>query len=632
MSEASSGRSASAASKDQILAQLERILSNARFSSSERLSGFLRFVTDLSLQNRAGEIKEFVIATEVYGRGNDYDPQVDSIVRVEASRLRSKLRDYYATDGQADPLIIRVPRGSYAPEFEVVAPPAPPPQPTPTDLPTRPWKPLAAAGALALLAAIGWALVRGNEALVSAPLAVLPFVNLGAFPDDERFADGITEELTAQLARKPGLQLRAPNALGSYKARTVDFTRVGRELGVKAVVEGSVRHEADRYLVTVQLIHTKDGRHVWSQIFDRRSTDPLTLQREVAEAASHLIAVHSTALESSRSGHVELNASAAAIYTEGLRLLHLNHRLLRNQGRVPPDLDKAIELLEQTVQQNPAFAKGWADLGAACDVAFDFDRSRAPAFKRRADEALAKAIELDPNLAEAHATAGSIRFYRDWDWPNAESFLKRAIDLDPRNAGPRKEYSDLLRLRGDSQRALLELTRAQSLAPESDVLATQKALLLLDARRYDEAVREAEEALARRPDAREAHWLIGLCFQLQGKHREAEARYRQILAASPRDGRALPALGHLLGELGRKQEARKIAMDIQELAKRGPGMEYPLALVHAGIGDRGAALEWLQRAYTQRDPSIMYLKVDPRFAMLRSDTRFVELLKRLHLD
>ena len=619
---------------------LDRIVACPRFCGSERLCRFLRFVVEMTLDGRAGEIKEMLVAMEVYGRGDSYDPQTDSIVRVEASRLRSKLREYYQEEGKAEAVRISLPRGGYTPVFEMsqvvesMVPTAGVTVPVRAPVPRPRW--IWAVPAVLILSAIGWfgvRLFKGKAPAIHA-IAVLPFVNLSTGEADDRFADGITEDITTELARLPVMRVPGRTTMAQYKGRAVDIAQVGRSANVDAVLEGSVRHEGDRFLVTAQLINVADGYHLWADTFERRNRDNFAVQRELSLTLAKAIGERT-------SGHVPWQSAVRApipreaieAYMQARDLLSRDFVLRRNEGALPPELRDGIESLEEAIRLSPDFARAWSGLAGAFERSIDLE-PRGPNTEKltaRAEQAARRAIELDPALAEAHSALGTIVLYRRWDWDGAERSLRRAIELDPRQTFTPREYSDLLRLRGKPEEALAEILRVEKLAPSSDALPTQKAVLFYSAGRYDEAIAEAGKALEARSDSREAHWVVGICLEAQGKLTEAESRFRQILMMSPKDGRALPALGHVLGLQGKRAEALEIVARMKALTGKGGGMDYPLALVYAGMGDSDQAFHWLDVALEKRDPSVMYLRVDPRLKRLEKDPRFMAMIAKLRL-
>ncbi|MFN0100732.1 MAG: TPR end-of-group domain-containing protein [Bryobacteraceae bacterium] len=623
---------------EEVRQALNRIVSSPRFAGSERLCRFLRFIVETTLNGRGGEIKEMLVAMEVYGRGDSYDPQSDSIVRVEASRLRSKLREYYQEEGKDEPVRIGLPRGRYEPEFEraaITAPAAAPAVETPASPSRRRWAwALAAALPVAAIAWYSSRFIVANKRTIDS-IAVLPFVNLSSGPADDRFTDGITEDITTELARLPKLSVPGRTTMSQYKGRAVDIAQVGRLANVDAVLEGSVRHEGDRFLVTAQLINVTDGFHLWAETYERRSGDHFAVQRELSGTLAKALGARTSGQAPWRDlSRPPIPSAAIEAYSQARELLSRDIYLRRNEGAMPPELRHGIEFLEEAIRISPDFARAWSGLSGAFERAIDLEPHgpNTAKMKARAVQAAMRAIELEPTLAEAHAALGTILLYRDWDWDGAERELRRAIELDPRQPLPPREYSDLLRLRGRPDEALAEIMRVEKLVPASDAMPTQKAVLFYSAGRFDEAIGEAKRALAARSDSREAHWLVGLCLQAQGKLAEAETRFRQILTMAPKDGRALPALGHVLGLRGKRAEALQIAADMVALSEKGGGMEYPLALVYAGLGDAKETFRWLEAALEKRDPSVMYLRVEPRLKRLQSDPRFQSLLARLRLQ
>jgi len=613
----------------EVRAQLEKVLASASFSTAARLARFLRFVCERALAGDGGSLKEYTIATQVYDRADTFDPRQDAIVRVEAGRLRSRLLEYYSTTGVEDPVIIRLPKGSYTPTFELRE------QPSPAPPPPAPRRKFLYVGAG--LAAVAGGLVywrpwsRSSEPAVRS-IAVLPFVSLSVDNANEMFADGLTEDITADLARIPELKVPGRTAMMQYKLKPVVIDRIVSDHKVDAVLEGSVRHDGNRIRVTAQLISARDGYHLWAETYDRQGSDWLSLQRELSRAIANEIEARFTQRTNWRkAGRGRASADTLAKYTEARRQLARDPNTMTWKGDMPPHLQQALTLLEEVTAADPEFALGWSALAAVAEYSAEFDRPRARELTEQAARAAERALALDATIAESHHVLASIKFFRDLDLRAAERHLARSIELNPRQVVPQREYIDILRLTGRRDQAWDAIRRARSFEPNSAVLLTQEGLLWLEAGRLDDAERAARQALTAQADYATAHWLIGLCLEQRGQLTEAEKKFREVLAVRPRDGRCIPALGHVLAKQGKRAQVAPIIEQLREQLDRGRAVQYSLALVHAGLGEPEAALDWLEKAYGAHDSSIAYLYVEPRFRLLREHPRFQALVNRLNI-
>jgi TolB-like protein/Flp pilus assembly protein TadD len=622
-----------------IRAQLDRILSSSTFAKADRLGRFLGLAVEKAL---AGEdLKEYELGVEVCGRKSDFDPRVDSIVRVEAGRLRSKLREYYELQGADDPVRIVLPKGTYIPTFEAVA----------VDYDGRvgdgdiaatakpallvrwPWL----IGAVAvLLVAVGsfWKLRTRPAALgptAISSVAVLPFMSLGADESCQRFSDGLTEEITTDLART-SLQVPARTTAFQFKNKAVDVQEVGRKLKVDAVLEGSVRQEGDRFRVTVQLINVADGYHLWAETYERSSADSLSLQREISRTTTETLARRIAGEEHWRGrGQATPDPEALADYLEAYRIFDRS-RLRGASRKIQSDeLQRVLGLFKRATERDPSFALAWAGLADASEYSIAAFREQAAALEAQARQSVERALQLDDSIALAHQVLGDLRFFRDLDMAGAEAALRRAVEIDPRKPYSQRTLADVLRVTGRWQEASIELRRAMMLDPQSTDLRVQSALLLYDQHRFTEALAEGRGAADLEPSNPFAIWITGLCYERLAEWDKAERAYRHMLKLSPRDSRGVPALGYLLGRTGRSAEARRILESLVQEDQQGMSRAYAIALVHAGLGEKEAALDWLEKAYARRDSSLPYLKVEIRLEPLQSHPRFVALLRRMGL-
>jgi adenylate cyclase len=369
-----------------VRAQLERVLSNRDFSRNDRLSRFLRFVVERHLEGRDSELKESLIAIEVFGRKPDYDPKEDAIVRTEAMRLRARLSKYYAGEGSGDPLIIELPKGGYTPVFRR------------RDAaeqrkisPRRVWLGVALAGLTVALAGVGWWWVRHNSEPIV--VAVLPLENLSHDPANDYFADGITDEIIRNVSLIEGLAVRSRTSSFAFKGKPRNVREVGKLLEANYVLEGSVLRAGEQLRINAQLVRVRDDFPLWSGKFDRELTDVFAIQDEISRGIVNQLRL--------QLGHgrrrYETSLEAYDLYLHAQAL------------PVQPHMDENIGRFEQVIAKDPSFAPAYAGLASAYtirSVLFLLDHPPDELSKMRA--AAEKAIQLDPLLAEAHDALGLV--------------------------------------------------------------------------------------------------------------------------------------------------------------------------------------------------------------------------------
>ena len=608
---------------------LERITTSAEFAGAPRLAQFLQFVVETSLSGAGDQIKESLIAIEVYGRRPDYNPQVDSTVRVEAGRLRARLRRYYESTGTQDEIRIELPKGGYAPVFieqnqTSVAGPEPA---------IKRWrKSYALAGiALGLVFAALVPYARSNTKGVSplvGSVAVLPFVNLSENPSTERFVDGLTEDLTTSLARNTSLRVPARTRMAQYKNRTVDLNRLGKEHGVRAVLEGSVRRVGPRIVVTTQLIDTTNGYHLWADRFERSAED---LSDAHSDVSSRIV----SGLDKMLAG----GAKVSEVDTKTLEMYHRANDLLRipvlKDGvpdKLPPTILEAVRLFEEVTVRRPRFARGWAGLAEAAEWEYEMRGNQPRERLMQAKAAAQRAIDLEPDLVEAWTVLTSILFYREWDMSGAEAACRRAIELDPRNTAARQRYVDVLRVQGRIAEARFEIDRAIELQPTAASFRVRRAVMLYQAGHFEQALNEAQAAAAltnQMPAYPMSLWVQGLSLQGQGQADAAERIFRSALAFQPHDPWNEPSLGHLLASTGRAAEAEVILSELRSQLARGRLTHTSMAIIFTALGRHKEALTSLERGLQAREDSLLFASFDPRLQPLRADERFRLLMQKI---
>jgi TolB-like protein/Tfp pilus assembly protein PilF len=578
--------------------QLERVLQSPGFARNERMSGFLRFVVERHLEGKDHELKESVIAIEVFGRPPDFDQRVDPVVRTEAGRLRARLSEYYVGDGKGDPLVIELPKGGYIPRFREVKETRAVTASSRLRFGTRAWF-AAGLGGLAIAAALGWWRFERQAAPIA--IAVLPLNNLSQEPANDYFADGLTDELIRNLSIIDGLAVRSQTSSFALKGKP-NVREAGRQLQASYILEGSVLRAGQQLRINVQLVRVRDDFPVWSGRYDRELTDVLAIQDEISRGI-----VNSLRLRLGRGRRrYETSAEAHDLYLHARALEH--HQGLRAVG-------ERIHTFEQAIAKDPSFAPAYAGLATAYAQRSGSDQ---PDQIERANEVskmrvvVEKALQLDPLLAEAHDAQGMV-YARDAQWEQSEKSFLRALELEPNRSLTHTHFAMALLLPlGRTEEAVPQVRLAEKADPLSPHVQGVLAYVLFSAGRFDEA------AVHCQPKSE----CLGRALTLQGRNDEAI----RILEAAFKDGAANPGqLGYTYARAGRRAEAEKIAALEPEPGPMGQ------ARIFAGLGDKDRAFETLDRAIPTGPVRIGRDLTFPEFAPLRGDPRLKALRKKVGL-
>ena len=465
--------------------------------------------------------------------------------------------------------------------------------------------------------------VSDKSAPAAKSIAVLPFINLGADKADEYLGDGMTEELLNVLAKVKGLRVPGRSSSFAFKGRTDEdiFRRVGETLHVSTVLEGSVRKSGNRVRITAQLINVADGYHLWSETYDRDVTDILGLQTEVARQVVQALQVQ-LGLDEVRAleKKATTNPAAHALYLKG-RFHHYQF--------TETDEKLAIDCFKQALALDPDYAMAHAGMAAVYAELSSSYLSPAEAMPI-AKSYVTKALALDDSLAEAHHSLALVRWWGDWDFSGAETEFKRSLELNPNDATTHAEYAGFLSQRGRFAEAHAAADRSLALDPQSDVA---RASIFINQRRYEEAVAEVRQQLARQSssDTARLRYLLANVYVLQGKLREAVSEARLARAASAKPGASDAFLAIVLASAGEKAEARAMVEGILQMAKERYISPVWIARLYAALGETDHAFEWLQTAYDTRSDHLLHLNISPYYDNLRADPRFQALLKKIGL-
>jgi serine/threonine protein kinase/Tfp pilus assembly protein PilF len=451
-------------------------------------------------------------------------------------------------------------------------------------------------------------------------IAVLPLENLSHDPEQEYFADGMTDEMITTLSKIRALTVKSRTSTMQYKGAKKPLPQIARELGVDGVVEGSVLQAGGRVRISAKLIEATTDRLLWADSYDREPRDVLALQSEVAGAIANEIKIELTPQEQAGLAHAPLvNPAAHEAYLKG-RFLNWGTDQQRRKAR---------ESFEQAVSIDPNYAPAYAGLADYYWATLELPPRVA---RPKAREYALKALDLDPNLAQAHAALADIKFYADWDWAGAEKEFQRAIEINPSDAEAHRTYSVYLSLLGRSEEALAEIHRAQQLDPLSTVLIqVDLGWAFYFARQFGAAVDQCQRALEFDPHSDNAYDCLGSAYLAQGRCDQAIAAFQSAVSLSGGDPARRVGLARAYALAGKKAEARNVLDELGQRAKSTYVPPYYLAILHAALGENEQAITWLEKAYRERDTYLPYLKVDEALDPLRPDPRFQELLRRVGL-
>jgi len=478
--------------------------------------------------------------------------------------------------------------------------------------------------AILMVAAVGAYLYfskTNNKTIKS--IAVLPLVNAGGDPNMEYLSDGISESLINSLSRVSALRVMARSTVFRYKGReAADLQKIGRELGVDAVLTGRVVQRGDALVVQADLVNVADGTQLWGEQYNRKLTDLVSLQKEIARDVSQKLRARlSEADERKLAQNYTENVEAYQLYLKGR---FYASKLTR------AEIDKAIAYYQQAIAIDPSYALAYVGIARAfrsfsltSDVPSNETMPKAKA-------AALRAIELDETLAEAHIALGVLSFWYDWDWQAAEKHYLRALELDPNNPDAHSAYAHLLANTAQHEKAIVEA----KLGRELDPLALSKNALegqfLFYAGRYDEALDRLQRTIDLDANFWLAYLIISRVYIEKGMYGEAIAAATKARELSKGgNSEAIALIGYSLAKAGRRDEARAVLDELLRLSAARYVPPYNIALVYNALGERDKTFEWLRKSYEQRDVLMVFLKVEPKWNNLRSDPRFQALMQRV---
>jgi TolB-like protein/Tfp pilus assembly protein PilF len=572
----------------QVREALEKLCASRVFVRSGRLARFLHFAVEHALAGTGDQVKEYLVGVEVFDRKSDYDPRMDPIVRVEARRLRAKLKLYYASAGKNDAVAIEFPKGTYTPVFRTRS------------------------------ATVRSAPRRDAQGSV----AVLPFSNLSPESGDDYFSDGLTEELIHLLTRVEGLQVVAWHSAAQLRGRDRDLRAIRDKLKVDTILTGAVRRSETRVRVTAQAVDTSNGSVLWSERYDRALSDVFDIQEEIARA---IVDTLRPALRVPQ----KLDAARSAPNIECYNLC-LEARFHANR-RTPEGLHKSTACYLAAIRKDEHSALAHAGLADAYSLLCDYGLMSSEEAMPKAGAAAHRALELDPNSAEALCALAFIRSI-GWRWDEADSLYRRAIAARPGYAQAHHWYSvDFLPLFGRYQEALAGIQTARMLDPLSMIVHEGYPYVLMLQRDYDGAIAALRQMMDMAPDFYKAYSTMGRVLSLAGRYDEAIAMFdkaREMAGDSPS---LIAAAGQTRALAGDHAAARRA---IETLLALEPNAHVPLAsfaILHLGLGEISKSLDFLEAGADRHEIPVVSIGVHPLYDPLRGEPRFEALLRRMGL-
>src|SRR5215472_6325214 len=576
---------------------LSAILTSEIFVRSARLSRFLRFMVGETLEGRGDQIGEYSIGVEVYDRATAFDPRIDSTVRVEAGRLRAKLREYYEAEGRDSAIRIQLLKGSYSPSFRETAP--------------RSEEIKAESDA------------AGRETLKS--IAVLPFADLSPAHDQEYFGYGIAEELMFALSRLRQLLVASQTSVFALKETLQDVREICKRLDVDAALEGSVRKHGSKLRVTAQLIDASSGYRLWSEVYDRELEDIFKIQEDISGSVVGALSAGFFSLSKEKVAKAPTGSIEA--YEAYLRGRYFWNRQSEESLRM------AIREFEQAITEDPRFARAHVGI-SDCYRLLEFWGALSPKEAcPKAKEAAAKALELDGSLPEARAALAVLMAVYDWNWAAAESQFHQVFDALPGYPIAHQAYGMMCLA---PQRRLEEMIAQLKLARELDPLAlwanAQLGIAYFFNRRYDEALAQLKKTLDLDGSFYVAHMFLGAVYAHQHRLEEALRALQTARLHGGDTSRILGWTAYVNGLMGRKRKASSIAEELEELARDQYVCPVDLARIYVRIGNKDRALARLHQAADLRCGRLIWTVIDPSFESVWTDERFSAIRPRMNLS
>jgi DNA-binding winged helix-turn-helix (wHTH) protein/tetratricopeptide (TPR) repeat protein len=455
-------------------------------------------------------------------------------------------------------------------------------------------------------------------------LAVLPFKSPGHVPEDDYLGLGVADALITRLSGLRQVIVRPTLSVRKYVTMEGSPDVIARELAVESILEGSIRRSGDRIRVTVQLISARDGAELWAEKFDERFTDVFTVEDRVSERVASALKIKLSEAD------IELLKKRYTVHPYAFQA-YLKGRYYWNK-RTRDGIKKGVEHFDHAIEQDPLYALAYAGL-ADCYSLLSMHGVLHPkeAFTR-AKAAAVKALEIDDNLAEAHASLAYTNLYYEWDWTAAEREFRRSIDLNPNYATAHHWYHEYLVLQGRIAEATEEIKKAQELDPLSPAINAALVLPFLNSGQYDRGIEGLKRVIELEPGFYRGHWFLGIAYVLVRQYEMAFKELQEAVLLSENGTRALATLGWAYAVAGMRERARTVMDELQCRMREQYVPPYSMAIILTALGEKDQALEWLERGYEAKDEWLTRLGIAIELDSLRSDPRFRSLIERVGLS
>lgn len=577
----------------EIRRQIERILNSKAFTGSERLRRFLRWTAEQTLLGKTENIKQYTIGREVFDRGAEFDPRIDSIVRTEAQRLRRKLHEYYQNEGDSDSVLISFESGGYVPEFRRRPSKVPADNDRPEFVSIGTHKPA---------------------------IAVLPLSNLSADAEQEYFCQGIAESIQERLAASAALKVISPLSAFRFASIERNLNRLGRGLRVDTIVQGSLRQFEGRVRVHVKAIDVASEACIWAQRFDRDIRDLFAIEDEIAWAVTKAL----TDQQSAEPAVPESPAPGSEAYRLYLRGRHLWNKLTVD------GCQEASKFFVRAISIEPDYAQAYAALADDYHWLIFFGVRNPDQLAHVTRRLSLKALLLDRNCAEAYVSLATQTAVFEWQWGDAEVLFRRGLELRPNyvlgyvlRAFCRLQAGDLEGSRSDVEKTL----DLDPLSPRSHRAAGIRLYILRD---YQGAISAFDRALELGPEIKSTHYYRGLALLGAERYDDAAVAINDSLEPSTA-GAHLGALVAAYAAGRRKQKANETFRRLHELSSRSFVPPISFGFAYAGLGRKAEALDWIERAVNERS-AFTIVTLTPFLEDLRGEPRFQPLLRRMNLS
>jgi len=612
---------------EEVRAALERILASPPFANSHRSQRFLQYVVEATLNNVDESLKEFAIAVDVFERNTSYDPSVDAAVRVEAGRLRARLREYYSGGGKADPLIIEIPKGGYRTNF-VLNPLAQAAVDIPVAGVSRPfWRQpvlLGATAALLLIALAATTLsLRKPEPAAPAQrngqivLAVLPFSNQTGSDSNSYLAEGITQTLIRQFSQLPQVRVISRTAVDHINRQNATS-----EYGVRFLLNGALAPNSEGKLVlNAELSDAKNGSVLLSRQYIPNESDLRPIQADIVQDVVKGMGVQLNAKDSA--GAQQPLTSSPAAFEHFLR----GETLIRKRDD-PGNLHRAIPDFEEAVKLDPSFALAYSSLAEAhleLAVYYESPLEHMPPARRYAE----RALSLDPTIRQAHGILGLVALLYDWNLPHAQDELSQA-DTRENAIWSLGCTAHLLAQNGRFRHAEEDLQRMLEFDPQSSMLISELGCVKYYSGQYDDSIRYYQKAMAIDSQSVLGYWGLGRVLARTGHYKQALDTLRTFKPANGIEPPIISAeIGYTEGVSGDRRSAEQTLQELKQQGKKIYVDPYLVAVIYLSLGDRDSTYAWLDKAYAVRSPFLISLATDPKWSDEASNPRLRALWNRM---